>query len=93
MGFFKRLIDLLALGSDRPLRRLLAYYLALAAVLLAVFHFLPTAGTLIKGDHARQLVLICYVPMVQIIDRAKATMSKWPVMESVIVGVNQHAAV
>jgi len=55
MGFFKRLIDLLALGSDRPLRRLLAYYLALAAVLLAVFHFLPTAGTLIKGDHARTM--------------------------------------
>ena len=55
MGFFTRFINVLTLGSDKPLRRLLAYYLALAAVLLVVFHFLPTAGTLIKGDHARTM--------------------------------------
>lgn len=55
MGFFTRFISMLTLGSDKPLRRLLAYYLALAAVLLVVFHFLPAAGTLIKGDHARTM--------------------------------------
>ena len=55
MGFFKRLIDFLTLGSDRPIRRLLAYYIALSAVLLIVFHFLPTAGDLIKGDHVTTL--------------------------------------
>jgi len=55
MGFFTRFINVLTLGSDSPFRRLIAYYLALAAVLLLVFHFLPTAGTLIKGDHARTM--------------------------------------
>ena len=55
MGTFKRLIDFLTLGSDKPLRRLLAYYVALAVMLLLVFHFIPTANTLIKGDHAHTL--------------------------------------
>lgn len=55
MGTFKRLIDFLTLGSDQPIRRLLAYYLALTAVLLLIFHFIPTANTLIKGDHVKTL--------------------------------------
>ena len=55
MDTLKRLLDLLTLGSDRPLRRLVAYYLALAAVLLLLFHFVPTANTMIKGDHAKAL--------------------------------------
>jgi hypothetical protein len=55
MGLFKRLIDMLTLGSDKPVRRLVAYYLILAAVVLVVFHFAPMAGSLIKGDHVRTL--------------------------------------
>jgi len=55
MGIFTRLMDLLTLGSPHPIRRLFAYYLALAAVLLALFHFVPTAGTLIKGDHVKTI--------------------------------------
>ncbi len=55
MGFFKQLIDVLTLGSDKPLRRLLAYYLILGAVVLALFYFVPSAGHLIKGDHIRTL--------------------------------------
>lgn len=55
MGFFKRLIDFLTLGSDRPIRRLVAYYVALGAVLFVIFHFIPNAGTIIKGDHVRNI--------------------------------------
>lgn len=52
MGIFKRLIDILTLGSDKPLRRLLAYYLILAAVVLLIFHFAPAFGFMAKGGHA-----------------------------------------
>jgi hypothetical protein len=55
MGTFKRLIDMFTLGSDRPIRRLFAYYLVLAAVLLTLFHFVPSSNTLIKGDHVKKL--------------------------------------
>ena len=55
MGIFKRLIDVLTLGSDRPIRRLLAYYVALAAVLLLVFQYIPSANELIKGNHVKTL--------------------------------------
>jgi hypothetical protein len=41
MGFFKRLIDFFTLGSDRPVRRLIAYYLVLAAVVGALMYFFP----------------------------------------------------
>lgn len=41
MGFFKRMIDFLTLGSDRPVRRLIAYYLVLAAVVGALMYFFP----------------------------------------------------
>jgi hypothetical protein len=52
MERFKRLIDVLTLGSDRPLRRLLAYYIVLAAIIVAVMHFVPGAQKLITGSHA-----------------------------------------
>ena len=54
--FFRRVIDFLTLGSDRPIRRLVAYYLFLAAVVFLLFQIIPTADQLIKGDHARSLV-------------------------------------
>ena len=43
MGFFKRLIDLITLRTERPVRRLLAYYLLLAAVLVATTACQPAA--------------------------------------------------
>ena len=55
MDMFKRVIDVCTLGSDRPIRRLLAYYLVLTAVLVALFHFVPASNTLIKGDHVKAL--------------------------------------
>jgi uncharacterized protein DUF4956 len=51
----RRLIDLFTLGSERPVRRLLAYYLVLAAIIFVTFHFFPAADALIKGDHAKTL--------------------------------------
>jgi hypothetical protein len=47
----RRLMNALLLGSGRPFRRLVAYYIALAAVLLLLFQLVPNAGTMIKGDH------------------------------------------
>src|SRR5674476_920030 len=52
MELFKRLIDMLTLGSDKPLRRLLAYYLILAAVVLLIFHFVPSVNLMVRGGHA-----------------------------------------
>ena len=57
MEFFKRLIDIVTLGSDRPIRRLIAYYVVLALVVFLVFHFVPSAGRLVQGDHVQALVL------------------------------------
>ena len=63
MEFFKRLIDLVTLGSDRPIRRLIAYYVVLTVVLLLIFHFLPSAGDLIKGDQPRPLTTTTSSPL------------------------------
>jgi hypothetical protein len=52
MGFFKRLIDMLTLGSAKPLRRLCAYYLFLAAIVFLLIRFVPHASQLILGEHA-----------------------------------------
>ena len=41
MNFFKRMIDFFTLGSDRPVRRLLAYYLVLAAIVGVLVYFFP----------------------------------------------------
>jgi hypothetical protein len=56
MEFFTRLIDIVTLGSDRPIRRLIAYYVVLAIVVFLVFHFVPSAGRLVQGDHVKALV-------------------------------------
>jgi hypothetical protein len=41
MGFFKRMIDFFTMGSDRPIRRLVAYYVVLAAVAAGAMYFFP----------------------------------------------------
>jgi len=41
MDFFKRMIDFFTLGSERPVRRLVAYYLVLAAVVGTLMYFFP----------------------------------------------------
>src|SRR5688500_15941406 len=51
MGFFKRMIDFFTLGSDRPVRRLIAYYLALTAFVGTLMHFFPLADHVIGSAH------------------------------------------
>jgi len=50
MGFFKRLIDFFTLGSERPGRRLLAYYIVLSLVTAVVLYIFPPANRLFSGE-------------------------------------------
>jgi hypothetical protein len=50
MPFFKRVIDVATLGSPRPLRRLVAYYVVLGVVTFVVLRFLPYLAGLLTGD-------------------------------------------
>jgi hypothetical protein len=52
MASFRSIIDFLTLGSDRPVRRLLAYYTVLAIVYAAIIYFIPPATEAIVGDDA-----------------------------------------
>lgn len=56
MGYFKRLIDIFTLGSDRPLRRLLAYYTVLAIVVVLLLHFVPFFDRMVSGEHVKTIV-------------------------------------
>jgi len=55
MGFFKRFIDFLTLDSERPVLRLVAYYIALAAVATVLLRFFPIVGHLFSGERMSQL--------------------------------------
>jgi hypothetical protein len=44
-----QIIDFITLGSDRPIRRLVAYYVFLAAVLFALAYFFPDTDRLLLG--------------------------------------------
>ena len=50
MGMFKRFIDFITLGSPHPMRRLLAYYAALAVVVVLLYNFVPGVDRLISGE-------------------------------------------
>jgi hypothetical protein len=56
MDFFKRMIDVFTLGSDRPIRRLVAYYFVLAAVVAVLFHFVPYFNDLFSGARAQGII-------------------------------------
>ncbi|HEX7023561.1 MAG TPA: DUF4956 domain-containing protein [Gemmatimonadales bacterium] len=49
MEFFKRLIDVLTLGSDRPVRRLVAYYIVLGGLMAALMNFFPVVDQVVGG--------------------------------------------
>jgi len=51
MGFFKRMIDFFTLGSDRPVRRLIAYYVVMTAVVGALMYFFPVVDRVIGSAH------------------------------------------
>jgi Domain of unknown function (DUF4956) len=55
MGYFTRLIDVITLGSPRPMRRLAAYYALLVIIGLALFHFFPALDGLLSGERLEQL--------------------------------------
>jgi len=52
---FKRVIDTVTLGSDRPIRRLLAYYLILGGVFAALLYFFPFLGQIASGERLEEL--------------------------------------
>ena len=51
MSFFKELIDFFTLGSDRPVRRLLAYYAILFGLIVALAYSFPVVDQMF-GGHA-----------------------------------------
>src|SRR5215203_4276543 len=51
----KRLIDLITLGSDRPLRRLAAYYAFLGLLVALAVYFVPGVGSILTGEPLDQL--------------------------------------
>jgi hypothetical protein len=57
MGFFKQMIDVLTLGSDRPVRRLVAYYVLLTGVIFALVRVFPVVDRVFGGQNAQELVL------------------------------------
>ncbi len=56
MASLKGLIDVLTLGSERPLRRLLAYYALLALLLYGILQAFPVVENLLLGSGLSDLV-------------------------------------
>lgn len=54
MVFFKRLIDVFTLGSDRPVQRLVAYYAVLVLVFAALMYLFPSTTQVFLGAEAAQ---------------------------------------
>lgn len=52
MTFFRRFIDLVSLGSETPILRLVAYYLGLGIVILTLAYFFPESERLLLGRGA-----------------------------------------
>ena len=55
MGSFTGLIDLVTLGSRRPMRRLLAYYVIMGLVVAALLYFFPIVGQAFSGGRLTQM--------------------------------------
>lgn len=56
MGFFKKLMDMLTLGSDRPVRRLVAYYVILAGLIVALVQLFPVVDRVFGGQTAAEVL-------------------------------------
>jgi hypothetical protein len=56
MGFFKKLIDLLTLGSDHPIRRLVGYYVVLTALIVGLAYFFPFIDRMFGAAGPTELV-------------------------------------
>jgi hypothetical protein len=56
MQIFKRTIDVLTLGSDRPMRRLLAYYIVLVGVTALLMRYFPIVDRVVfSGERLGEL--------------------------------------
>ena len=58
MVFFKKVIDVATLGSSHPVRRLIGYYLVLAAIVVALAYAFPSFDRMFGGDVPLNLVLV-----------------------------------
>ena len=52
---FKRTIDTIVLGSDRPIRRLLAYYVLIGGIFAALLYFFPAFRQIASGERLEEL--------------------------------------
>jgi uncharacterized protein DUF4956 len=52
MPLFKRTIDFFTLGSEHPIRRLIAYYIVLALIVAGMLALFPASGELLFGSLA-----------------------------------------
>jgi len=56
MVFLKRMIDVFTLGSPRPMRRLIAYYVVVAILTTALLYFFPVADRLMfSGERLEEI--------------------------------------
>jgi hypothetical protein len=55
MSFYKRMIEFLTQGSQRPMRRLVAYYVVLAAVAIGLAYTFPVVDRMFSGERLEQL--------------------------------------
>ncbi len=59
MVFLKRMIDVFTLGSPRPMRRLIAYYVVVAILTVALLYFFPVADRLMfSGERLEEITQV-----------------------------------
>jgi len=49
MPVLRQIVDVVAQGSDRPVRRLIAYYVFIALIVFLLVYFIPSIGHLLSG--------------------------------------------
>jgi len=55
MRFFTKLIDVFTMGSERPVLRLVAYYIVVAGLTVALLYAFPVLGNLFSGERLDEL--------------------------------------
>ncbi|MGH7657364.1 MAG: hypothetical protein ACREL6_03950, partial [Gemmatimonadales bacterium] len=55
MRFLSKLIDLATIGSQSPVRRLIAYYVVLIGVTTALVMLVPQLGVMFSGERLEEL--------------------------------------
>jgi hypothetical protein len=58
MVFFKKVVDVATLGSSHPVRRLIGYYLVLAAIVVGLAYAFPSFDRMFGGDVPHNLVVV-----------------------------------